>query len=164
MTHLYVWHDVSNGDKQSFTTHSYEGWLFHMCAMTPSYVRYDSSMYVPWLIYKWTEQSSHGVCFQSRVRQDSLIRGTWLVYTFDTTHSHVWHNIIDGDTQSFIIHPCERAGLFHRCTMTPSYLWQCDTTHPHVHHDSFISGTWLVHNVPNFDKQNSQRAFQSHAK
>jgi len=72
---LYVGHDSST----IATWHA--TWLIHLCDMTHSLMRHDSSIYATWLIH---------LCDMTHpLRHDSSIYATWLIHLCDMTHPYI---------------------------------------------------------------------------
>jgi len=135
--HMYVHIYVYEGTRCSAITPN-------MCDMTRSYVWYDSSIPVTWLVHtRYLTYSVH-TCDTTRldhlcditcsyVWRDSCIYVTWLIHMFDMICLCVWHDLLDWCCFYLFVTNSLVALLEALCAR--AYVWR----------DSCICVTWLIH-------------------
>jgi len=132
--------------------------LIHMCDVTNSFVRWDSSMYVTWIIHVRDVTLSWS---RAQVRDWFMCvtwimvkgPGSWLIHMCNVTHSDgpwfVTHSYVQRDSfgcVTWIIRMGDKthSDVWHDSFLCVTWLIQmCAITHSNAWHDSFICVTWL---------------------
>ena len=100
----------------------------YMWVMTRLYVRHDSFMCAPWLIYTCAMTHLYDLCENAWVRDGLFVRAPWHIHTCAMTYSYVRHD--PSMTHSNVWHDS--------ITCVQSLTHMCDMTHSYVRHDPFI--------------------------
>ena len=179
LTNLVICHTHEGVMSHTYTNwyESLTNWVIasslYVCDMTPSCVKRELLLCMPWRIhtrdethlYVWYNsfiiylQCSYarrdsfigltwrihmcGVAY-SYVWRDSFVCVTWPIHMRDSARSYVWHDSFMCATHTWLIHVCDAHVRRDSLTRVTWHIHMRDMTHPYVWHNSFICVTWLL--------------------
>jgi len=127
----------------------YETWLIHAWDRTHSYMRHDSFTYETWLIHirDMTHSYMRHDSFKWDADESCLMCECVISYIYQWVMSHVWMSHVSYMNGSCLIYEWVMPHIWMGHASQVSSILdadECDMTHSHMRHDSFIYETWLI--------------------
>ena len=142
MTRSHVRHDL-------FTC---ETWLVHVWDMTRSRVRHDSFTCETWLFHKRDMDCSYDQSIWEKTYQ----------HTFTMTQSYVRHDSFIWETETWLIHKCDKTQSYERQRHDSFiyvtwliHMWYRNTTHSYMRHDPFTRETWIFQMTLQYERRST---------